>query len=411
MARAPVPAGPTSTDVSTPVAISRFGATELPDPAPPTILFVSHEASRTGAPILLLEVAQLLKDSLGVRCMFLLRVGGHLEHAFRQIGPTAVLEDPHRVDAAVLSELATQNIGLVYSNTATNGSVQRDLKRLNRPILCHMHELGYSVERHFGEQNLKAVLATTDLFLAGSGAVAGYLREARNVPDEKLDVAYPFVKLADTVTRARNGRSAARLPSEGIVVGACGTIGWRKGTDLFLQLVHRVLQTYSGNVHFVWVGGPINTAEFAQLHHDAARMGILERVTFTGAVEDHIPYFARFDIFVLTSREDPFPLVALDAASLAIPVVCFDKAGGTPELVEQDAGIVVPYMDIDAMAQAVTGLAEDETQRRTLGDAGAAKVQARYDVDAAGRHITEVVGAHFVSEPSGSLSRPGGSTA
>jgi len=390
-----------------------FGAATLPEPAPPTILFVSHEASRTGAPILLIEVAQLLKETLGLRCMFLLRTGGELERAFRAIGPTLVLGDPNRINAATLRELARQNIGLVYSNTATNGLVQRDLERLNRPILCHMHELGYSVERHFGAENLKAVLATTDLFLAGSGAVAHYLREVRRVPAERLAVAYPFVKLADTLARARARprRSALRLPADGIVIGACGTIGWRKGTDLFLQLAQQTLRRGTVPMHFVWVGGPLTTAEFAQLHHDAVQMGIRDRLIFPGAVDDHIPYFARFDIFVLTSREDPFPLVALDAASLGIPVVCFDKAGGTPELVEADAGVIVPYMDIEGMTDAVIGLVGDDTRRRTLGEAAAAKVRARYDVDAAGRHIAEMVRARFVSETPGSLPRHGGSTA
>src|SRR5690606_35525390 len=181
-----------------------------------------------GAPVLSLDVARLLKQHLGVRCMFLLRMGGELENAFRAIGPTTVLANHDRVDPGLLRELGEQNIGLIFSNTATNGRVQRDLKRLNRPIVCHMHELGYSVERHFGAENLKAVLATTDTFLAGSGAVAQYLRDVRQVSADRLTIGYPFVKVAETLARARKPRPVPGLRAGGIVVGACGTIGWRK---------------------------------------------------------------------------------------------------------------------------------------------------------------------------------------
>lgn len=404
---------PARAETLTPATAKNAGAkgTALsPESPPPTLLFVSHEASRTGAPILLLEVAQLLKQALGVRCMFLLRVGGDLEAEFAAVGPTRVLQDPEHVDAALLRELARQNIGLIYSNTATNGKVQRDLKQLNRPILCHMHELGHSVERHFGGENLRAVLATTDLFLAGSGAVATYLRDQRKVPPETVTVAYPFVKVDDSLARVKASRAPKLMPEHGLVVGACGTVGWRKGTDLFLQLAHQVLQRTNEPVHFVWVGGPITHGEFAQLHYDAVQMGIRDRLVFPGAVDDHLAYLARFDIFVLPSREDPFPLVALDAASLGIPVVCFDKAGGTPELVESDAGVVVPYLDINRMADAVLELAANPARREQLGAAAAAKVRARYDASAAGRVIADVVSAHFVSGTSEPSSRPGGST-
>lgn len=365
----------------------------VPEDASPSILFVSHEASRTGAPVLLLDVARLIRDQLGLRCVFLLRIGGELESDFRALGQTVVLRDPVDIDETTLAMLSRQNVRLVYSNTATNGLVQRKLKRLNRPILCHVHELGHSIERHFGGANIRAVLDSTDLFLAGSGAVAGYLLDERKVPAERVTVAYPFINVEANLRRC-SARDVPRMPPrEGLVVGACGTIGWRKGTDLFLQLAQHVLARTQATVHFVWVGGPLTRVEFAQIDYDAHVMGIRDHLFFPGAVKDHIPYFARFDMFVLTSREDPFPLVAIDAASLGAPVICFDKAGGAPELVETDAGIVVPYMDVEAMADAVLTLAEDAGLRRGLGAAAAAKVRARYDVAASGASIVKLVEA------------------
>ena len=65
-------------------------------------------------------------------------------------------------------------------------------------------------------------------------------------------------------------------------------------------------------------------------------------------------YIAAFDVFSLVSREDAFPLAFMEAAAVGVPTVCFDGAvEGGCEFVEADAGRVVPYLDLDAMAERV----------------------------------------------------------
>ncbi len=358
---------------------------------PPEILFVSHEARRTGAPMFLLSAARLLRDRLGVSCAFLLCSGGELEGQFRALGKTWLLERRNELDPLTFHALRKRNVRLVYSNTATNGLVQQRLKELGCPMLCHVHELGFSLESHFGEENLKAVLATTDLFLAGSRAVADYLAERHRLPPGRIVVAHPYIDVAANRAAAGSAAYPLALPGGSLVVGACGTIGWRKGTDLFVQVARQVIDQAQRPVHFVWVGGPLSHGEYRSLRYDAETMDIADRLSFPGAVSSHLAYFGQFDVFLLPSREDPFPLVALDAASLGLPVVCFDRAGGTPEWVEQDAGMVVPYLDVRAMAAAVLRLAGDDDLRRRLGEAARAKVAARHDVGVGGRHLAGIV--------------------
>jgi glycosyltransferase involved in cell wall biosynthesis len=64
------------------------------------------------------------------------------------------------------------------------------------------------------------------------------------------------------------------------------------------------------------------------------------------AVSNPLDYLSVFDIFALTSREDPYPLVVLEAALLQKPMVCFEKAGGAQDLIETDAGLIVPYLSL-----------------------------------------------------------------
>lgn len=357
----------------------------------PEILFVSHEASRTGAPIFLLDLMRFLSGCLDLDFVILLRSGGELERDFRKLGATVVLSDPYKLDSLVLHALKKRDIKLVYSNTITNGAVQKRLKQLGCPILCHVHELAFSIDAFYGDENLKQVLDTTTKFLAGSEAVAGNLREQLRLPEERIVVAHPFISIQANLNAMEKMPLPLNLPQDVVVVGACGTIGWRKGTDLFLQVARLVLAKTNQPVVFVWVGGPLSRGDHINLRYDAKLMGIEKHVIFTGGAASHLPYFAQFDIFVLPSREDPFPLVALDAASMGIPIVCFDRAGGAPELVEEDAGVVVPYLDIDRMAEAVRQLVEDDVLRRRLGERAQAKVLERHDTSVGGERIAKII--------------------
>lgn len=360
-------------------------------PLRPEILFVSHEATRTGAPIFLLSLLRFLSNRLDVDFVILLRSGGELEHEFRALGTTIVLANRDKLDPRVLQALKRRKIKLIYSNTITNGMVQTQLKGLGIPILCHVHELAFSIKTYFGEESIKRVLDTTTMFMAGSEAVANDLSSQLHVKKEYITLAYPFIKIQENLQAVKNSRQPLDLPQNTVVVGACGSISWRKGTDLFIQVARLVLEKTNMHVMFVWLGGPLSYGDYRNLHHDAILTGIDNDIIFTGNVASHLPYFAQFDIFVLPSREDPFPLVALDAASIGIPIVCFEQAGGTPELVEDDAGIVVPYLDVEQMAEAIKQLVEDNALRKRLGKRAHQKVEEHYDATVGGEHIVEII--------------------
>ena len=58
------------------------------------------------------------------------------------------------------------------------------------------------------------------------------------------------------------------------------------------------------------------------------------------------------DAFALTSREDPFPSVVLEALSAGTPAVAFDRSGGIPDMLRETGfGSVVPHGDVDGHGQ------------------------------------------------------------
>jgi glycosyltransferase involved in cell wall biosynthesis len=179
----------------------------------------------------------------------------------------------------------------------------------------------------------------------------------------------------------------------------CGHPEWRKGTDLFVQLAVHVRRLVGpAKCHLLWLGGPPNS--HLEALYDIAQLGLQNTCHFVPTVPNPESYYSAMDLFALTSREDPFSVAMLEAALSGLPIVCFAGAGGAPELVERDAGIVVPYLDVSAMAEACVELFVDDKRRQRLGETAHAKVQERYTLAKQGPKLLAVLEAAMQKDKS-----------
>ncbi len=88
---------------------------------------------------------------------------------------------------------------------------------------------------------------------------------------------------------------------------------------------------------------------------------------------------ARF--LMLPSRADSFGIVLLEAWSHGVPVVAA-RAGGIPGVVDDGAnGLLVPFADVDGLANAVERLITDEVFAERIGEAGREKIRTHYSWD------------------------------
>lgn len=377
------------------------------------ILFVGHDASRTGAPLLLLELIKWLRTHSSINPAVLLKRHGVLEADYAKAAVVRCLADDLEKLNGGLHRRALRKLGLaeirrpnlssffpaaeypvVYANTIDSCDVAMQLAGPGRRIIHHIHELAYSTQYFDAVGALQAAVPRTFAYIAASHAVREFLEKTIGVPSARIHVIHEFPIAASKADDAGENKSAIRkrlgIPNDAFVIGMCGLPQWRKGSDLFVQLALQVKRlTSSAQTHFVWLGG--DAASQCEALHDVAQLGLQDSCHFIPAVSDPETYFNAFDLFALTSREDPFSVAMLEAAAAGVPIVCFAKAGGAPELVENDAGIVVPYLDVPAMARACVELLADEPRRILLGKTARAKVQERYTLDKQGPKILSVI--------------------
>jgi glycosyltransferase involved in cell wall biosynthesis len=105
------------------------------------------------------------------------------------------------------------------------------------------------------------------------------------------------------------------------------------------------------------------------LEERAKALGLGDRVTFLGHVEDVGPLLTQADLFLLPSKWEGFGLAAVEAMNAGLPVVCSDVPG-LRDVVAPAGNPVVPPGDIEGFAKAVSALLDAPETRAELGAAG-----------------------------------------
>ena len=149
-------------------------------------------------------------------------------------------------------------------------------------------------------------------------------------------------------------------------VGACSP---RKGVDAFVACLAD-LSTRRPTPAAAWVGGRADSVTAREARHDLERSGLASSVRLVPDRADLEPWWPRQGLLLHPAREDPFPLVVIEAGQRAIPVVTWDT-GGAADLLRR-AGLaewVASPGDLLGLSRRVEALLDDDDARAAAGRA------------------------------------------
>jgi len=410
------------------------------------ILMISHAADRTGAPISALQLAREM-ISLGHELTIILRRDGELGEAYRETAPTHIWRDSPQFDlsdglstalrfgplmaikcvrspdrpyclgrqdrqrtARLRQEIRNWKPDIIYANTTHCGDVVDELD-LDTPIVTHVREMGPTI-RALDARRLKSTMNKTDMFLCASRSVMRDLSQDFSVPDAKLRVEPPAVKITPeqmAVADAARGdvNDDLKLGEPDTLIIGAGSLIPRKGPDLFVEAAKTALDRHdgAGRLVFAWLGD----GEMMQnLKHTVHEAGIESDVLFPGVKARPYAYFRRASAVLITSREDPYPRVAIEAGMLGVPVLAFADGGGAADLVRNyEAGHLIADFDAKAMGRDVSALV---TASRTVDENLSKRVSRGHNPSASASRIValfeSVAGTAHQTEPHKKATKP-----
>jgi glycosyltransferase involved in cell wall biosynthesis len=153
-------------------------------------------------------------------------------------------------------------------------------------------------------------------------------------------------------------------------IGAVGRLVPQKGLDVLLRAMAEVPAARA-----MLVGQGDEEERLQALAH---RLGVADRVSFLGWVDDPRRLLPSFDVFALPSRFEGFPLAVLEAQLAEVPVVAADVGSVAEAVIHERTGLLVPPDDPQALATALNTLLSDRQSGRRLGRAGRELVLDRY---------------------------------
>lgn len=321
------------------------------------LLIVAHEATRTGSPRVLLELLRYSTPLLDVPVAVELLADGPLGPELRSFATTDRYREAPRA-VIVNSAAAAPVIDRIGPGT---------------PTLLYVHEEGDALA--VLPPAARSAITRFDRVLCVSSRSHDDLL-ALGVDDHRIEVLAPVVRLH---------QAPAPRPARPPLVLGCGEAGWRKGADLFIDVARRMSDV--GEARFQWAGR--RPRAFARVLDNDTRAAKMDtHIEWLGEVTDVAPLFGAATLLLMTSREDPRPLVPLEAAPFGVATAGF-SIGGISDLASAGAAVAVPYPDTVALAAAAADLLRDDEHRIAVSTSAARLAHAHHSID--------VVGPRFVA--------------
>ena len=159
-------------------------------------------------------------------------------------------------------------------------------------------------------------------------------------------------------------------PSDAPVLLALGRLHRNKGFDTLLAALAHLPD------HFLWIGGvgPLEN----DLKNMARKLGVADRVRFLGWRNDVAALLAAADVFVCSSRHEPFGNIVIEAWMYGAPIVAAASEGPSALIEDGVTGLLVPVEDAPALAKAIAHLAGDANLAAGLAASGRRQYEGHY---------------------------------
>jgi glycosyltransferase involved in cell wall biosynthesis len=320
------------------------------NPTKPTCLIGVHELSRTGAPIVGLQLAREAKEEYNVVVIGL--GGGEMVEAFRGECYRLLVTDSPQDEIGYLSEDIDMNFEFAVLNSVESYRFLPFLIALRVPAAMYLHEYTeYTV-------SYRPLLSTmfSDMLVFSSDQVRdswSNVMKNINFDRDRDTIIVPQDHLEERPIRRKRYQEARATLSEIIgvdcsnkrIVYGAGHAQWRKGSDMF-ALTAQLARRSSDDTLFIWIGDGENHEDvhfgvYYEKHLIEAGANLPGSNLITLPAGPTYPDLcAAADALYLTSRFDPLPNVVFDAVKNGCHVVCFENASGFDDARYDEVGVL-----------------------------------------------------------------------
>lgn len=273
----------------------------------------------------------------------------------REIAPL----DDFRALIALIRLMRREGPHVVHTHTAKAGFIGRLAAFLSGvPVIVHTFH-GHVFHGYFGSLKTRVFLLLerwaarlSSMVLTISPGLREELIDYRIAPPERIGViplGLDLSGLANLENLRGRFRREIGFSTDEVLIGIIGRLVSVKNHELFFEAARNVLAAVPG-ARFIVVGDGERRAE---LEDQAGRVGLSDRVVFTGWRRDLPAVYADLDVLVISSHNEGTPVSIIEALAAGVPVAS-TAVGGVPDLLKNgELGSLAPPGDAQALADAI----------------------------------------------------------
>lgn len=326
------------------------------------VLFVIHDMTKTGAPVLALNIAkEMYKDGYAV--VVISKSPGVLAEEFSKVAKLILCKSPGLVSEE-LEELIVSNFKSVFINSIVTTDWLSWFKSRSIKTITLVHELPQVVEVFGVKEYAKNALEESDVVIYPSNFVKSSLERYLNTQTQngKILTQGIYNKKVGLLSRKDAKEIVQRefnIDNRPLVINVANG-NYRKGFDLFYKMVR-----LEPNLNFMWVGDI--DSSFDDLCNEKP---VLDNLHMPGYVSDTsilLNIYMAAELLVLTSREEPFGSIVLEAMHVGTPVVAFKDVGGFEDVViHNETGFLVDCFNVDEMIKIINVYVSDQELKNRI---------------------------------------------
>ncbi|MCP4061197.1 MAG: glycosyltransferase [Pseudoalteromonas sp.] len=331
----------------------------------PTLVIVSHESSATGAPLVGLNLGLSLKDDFNIVHIILHESKLQEEFVSSSVFTLTNLKNKHIENKVLMNWLyETFHPEAIICNSVETHEILEVVSKFKSPVITLLHEFSEYTRPRGKITN--AIIKSQRVIVPAKIIADSAFKEMYKYADIKNFpqnvTILPQGKLPFTPQNNGTNLSINELKkkfnikeNDKVVVGA-GYVQTRKGVDLFIEAAYKIKQRFKGSCKFIWVGGGYDSdwdvTCSVWLESQLEEFDLQSEFNFLSHQKSLDIVFELADVYLLTSRLDPFPNVVIDALQADLPVICFDRTTGFAEFLthHKSHSAVVPFLDTTEMA-------------------------------------------------------------
>jgi glycosyltransferase involved in cell wall biosynthesis len=303
---------------------------------PRRLLLVTHELSRTGAPQALLMLAKVFHRHSDFEVFVLTLKDGPMREDFEASGLLVFNMD--EVPSAKNQFLAFLDYFEAVYVCSCSWLFLQSLKHMNKPIVWWVHEVFSKPDE---VQLINEFIEHVDLVLAGSPLTVDCMKAISTAEKVKL-LLYGLDDIKNPETTQEN---------EKVTFALLGTIGPRKGTDIFVSAIKQLPSELRTRAKFVIVGDKESSRSeqfYKSIAQAAAEIDELE-LHKSMPLERLLDAYNQYDVIVSASRVDPMPIVLTYAFMFSKLCLCSDAVGTAKLISDGEDGLTFLSESVDSL--------------------------------------------------------------